>query len=49
MLIESQVYAVDCIWTGFESPVEWEDHQNVFSADGPDVQYVVGKLIFLIL
>ncbi|XVF66054.1 hypothetical protein PTKIN_Ptkin10aG0003000 [Pterospermum kingtungense] len=25
--------------TGFESPVEWEDHQNIFSADGPDVQY----------
>ncbi|XWS08444.1 hypothetical protein CRYUN_Cryun40dG0003100 [Craigia yunnanensis] len=25
--------------TGFESPIEWEDHQNVFSADGPDVQY----------
>ncbi|XP_052881876.1 YTH domain-containing protein ECT2 isoform X3 [Gossypium arboreum] len=25
--------------TGFESPVEWEDHQNIFSADGPDVQF----------
>ncbi|KAK6265216.1 hypothetical protein QUC31_016053 [Theobroma cacao] len=25
--------------TGFESSVEWEDHQNIFSADGPDVQY----------
>ncbi|OMO53418.1 hypothetical protein CCACVL1_28656 [Corchorus capsularis] len=25
--------------TGFESPVEWDDHQNIFSADGPDVQY----------
>ncbi|XP_022721891.1 uncharacterized protein LOC111279211 [Durio zibethinus] len=25
--------------TGFESPVEWEDHQNIFIADGPDLQY----------
>ncbi|XVF62375.1 hypothetical protein PTKIN_Ptkin09bG0002900 [Pterospermum kingtungense] len=25
--------------TGFESPVEWEDHQSFFSVDGPDVQY----------
>ncbi|XP_039020701.1 YTH domain-containing protein ECT2-like [Hibiscus syriacus] len=25
--------------TGFESPVEWEDHQNILVADGPDVQY----------
>ncbi|XP_022742197.1 uncharacterized protein LOC111293629 [Durio zibethinus] len=31
-------YGYNC--TGFESPVEWEDHQNIFSADGPDVQYV---------
>ncbi|MBA0606190.1 hypothetical protein Godav_018698 [Gossypium davidsonii] len=26
-------------FTGFESPVEWEDHQNIFSADGADVQF----------
>ncbi|KAG8502222.1 hypothetical protein CXB51_000060 [Gossypium anomalum] len=26
-------------FTGFESPVEWEEHQNIFSADGADVQF----------
>ncbi|KAK8527621.1 hypothetical protein V6N13_085439 [Hibiscus sabdariffa] len=26
-------------FTGLESPVEWEDHQNIFSADGSDVQF----------
>ncbi|KAJ6318102.1 hypothetical protein OIU76_013613 [Salix suchowensis] len=25
--------------TGFETPVEWEDHQNIFGADGPEIQY----------
>ncbi|KAE8714251.1 YTH domain-containing family protein 2 [Hibiscus syriacus] len=25
--------------TGFESPVDWEDHQNILVADGPEVQY----------
>ncbi|TYH29702.1 hypothetical protein ES288_A01G033700v1 [Gossypium darwinii] len=26
-------------FTGFESPVEWDEHQNIFSADGADVQF----------
>ncbi|KAE8683375.1 YTH domain-containing family protein 1 [Hibiscus syriacus] len=26
--------------TGFESPVDWEDPQNILVADGPEVQYV---------
>ncbi|MED6168025.1 YT521-B-like domain containing protein [Stylosanthes scabra] len=25
--------------TGFESPVEWEDHHRIFGADGPEIQY----------
>ncbi|XP_061360261.1 YTH domain-containing protein ECT4-like [Gastrolobium bilobum] len=25
--------------TGFESPVEWEDHHRIFGVDGPDFQY----------
>ncbi|CAK7326267.1 unnamed protein product [Dovyalis caffra] len=25
--------------TGFETPVEWEDHQKIFGADGPEIQY----------
>ncbi|GKU93006.1 hypothetical protein SLEP1_g6648 [Rubroshorea leprosula] len=25
--------------TGFETPIEWEDHPTIFSTDGPDVQY----------
>ncbi|PPR89046.1 hypothetical protein GOBAR_AA31643 [Gossypium barbadense] len=28
-------------FTGFESPVEWDEHQNIFSADGADVQFTV--------
>ncbi|XP_021889487.1 YTH domain-containing family protein 3-like [Carica papaya] len=26
--------------TGLESPGEWEDHQRIFGADGPDTQYM---------
>ncbi|KAE8703392.1 YTH domain-containing family protein 1 [Hibiscus syriacus] len=26
-------------FTGFESPVEWEEHQSIFSGDGADVQF----------
>lgn len=33
------------MWSGFETPVEWEDNHTVFSTDGPDVQYVVSELI----
>ncbi|KAG6759838.1 hypothetical protein POTOM_036331 [Populus tomentosa] len=25
--------------TGFETPVEWEDHQKIFGVDGPEIQY----------
>ncbi|MED6211677.1 YT521-B-like domain containing protein [Stylosanthes scabra] len=25
--------------TGFESPVEWEDHHRIFGVDGPEIQY----------
>ncbi|XP_004508097.1 YTH domain-containing protein ECT4 [Cicer arietinum] len=25
--------------TGFESPVEWEDHHRFFGVDGPDIQF----------
>ncbi|KAJ6720899.1 YTH YT521-B HOMOLOGY DOMAIN-CONTAINING [Salix viminalis] len=25
--------------TGFETPVEWEDHQKFFGVDGPEIQY----------
>ncbi|KAE9599202.1 hypothetical protein Lal_00043968 [Lupinus albus] len=25
--------------TGFETPVEWEDHHRIFGVDGPDIQY----------
>ncbi|KAJ6357174.1 hypothetical protein OIU78_005119 [Salix suchowensis] len=29
--------------TGFETPVEWEDHQKIFGVDGPEIQYSGAK------
>ena len=32
------------MWSGFESPGEWEDHHRIFGVDGPDIQYTVGEI-----
>lgn len=29
------------LWSGFETPGEWEDHHRIFGIDGPDIQYTV--------
>ncbi|XP_061986244.1 YTH domain-containing protein ECT4-like isoform X1 [Populus nigra] len=33
--------------TGFETPVEWEDHQKIFGADGPEIQYAGAQTEYL--
>ncbi|XP_059455425.1 YTH domain-containing protein ECT4-like [Corylus avellana] len=29
--------------TGFDAPVDWEDHHRIFGVDGPDIQYAGGQ------
>lgn len=35
-----------CIYSGFESPGEWDDHHRIFGLDGPDIQYSVSCVIY---
>lgn len=38
------VLCIDWTVSGFETPVEWEDHQKIFGADGPEIQYAVSEI-----
>ena len=30
--------------SGFDAPVDWEDHPRIFGVDGPDIQYAVSEI-----
>lgn len=46
-LVVLLVHIVHWMWSGFESPSEWEDHHRIFGVDGPDIQYAVSENFLL--
>jgi hypothetical protein len=38
------VHVVHWMWSGFDAPVDWEDHHRIFGVDGPDIQYAVSEI-----